>query len=96
MLSNTKDLIEKDYQELIKIIQTDRLEIINKKDTAFNDMLEYYTIWAHQIKTPIAAMRLLLQSEQSKACTAATILVFTIFYAVVYVLTARTYYRIVS
>lgn len=67
MLSNTKDLIEKDYQELIKIIQTDRLEIINKKDTAFNDMLEYYTIWAHQIKTPIAAMRLLLQSEQSNA-----------------------------
>lgn len=30
------------------------------------------------------------------ACTAATILVFTVFYAVVYVLTARTYYRIVS
>lgn len=28
-------------------------------------MIEYYTIWAHQIKTPIAAMRLLLQSEKS-------------------------------
>ncbi len=27
------------------------------------DMLEYYTLWVHQIKTPIAAMGLLLQSQ---------------------------------
>ena len=26
-------------------------------------MTDYYTLWAHQIKTPIAAMRLLLQEE---------------------------------
>ncbi|MGB4381461.1 MAG: ATP-binding protein, partial [Bacillota bacterium] len=32
----------------------------------FVDMVDYYTTWAHQIKTPIAAMRLLLQSEQSE------------------------------
>ena len=25
-------------------------------------MRDYYTLWAHQIKTPIAALRLLLQS----------------------------------
>lgn len=60
-----KDLIEKDYQELIKLIDKDRVEIINEKDKAFNHMVEFYAIWAHQIKTPIAAMRLLLQSEQS-------------------------------
>ena len=29
-------------------------------------MVEYYTIWAHQIKTPIAAMRLTLQSEDTE------------------------------
>ena len=29
-------------------------------------MMEYYTLWAHQIKTPIAAMRLLLQSEDTE------------------------------
>ena len=27
-------------------------------------MVEYYTLWAHQIKTPIAAMNLLLREEQ--------------------------------
>ena len=29
-------------------------------------MVDYFTTVAHQIKTPIAAMRLLLQSEQSE------------------------------
>lgn len=65
MLPVSKDLIERDYQELIKIIRANRTEIINEKDKAFTDMMDYYTIWAHQVKTPIAAMRLLLQSEQS-------------------------------
>ena len=28
-------------------------------------MVDYYTLWAHQIKTPIASMRLTLQNEDS-------------------------------
>ena len=32
---------------------------------AFDDMVEYYTVWAHQIKTPIAVMRLLLQAKNA-------------------------------
>ena len=28
-------------------------------------MIDYYTVWAHQIKTPIASMRLTLQNEDS-------------------------------
>jgi signal transduction histidine kinase len=67
MFPSAKDLIEKDYQELTKIIETRRTEIIYEKDKAYRDMLDYYTVWAHQIKTPIAAMRLLLQSQQSEA-----------------------------
>lgn len=30
-----------------------------------NNLVEYYTIWCHQIKTPIAAMSLLLQEEDT-------------------------------
>jgi len=59
-------LIEKDYHELIKEIDKSRLEIINEKNKSYSDMVDYYTIWAHQIKTPIAAMRLILQSEKSE------------------------------
>jgi len=28
-------------------------------------MKDYYTLWAHQVKTPLAAMRLILQNENS-------------------------------
>lgn len=31
----------------------------------YTDMIDYYTVWAHQIKTPIASMRLMLQNEDS-------------------------------
>ncbi|HHW30584.1 MAG TPA: HAMP domain-containing histidine kinase [Clostridiaceae bacterium] len=66
---SSKDQIEKDYQELIRIINEDRKNIINEKDRAFTEMVEYYTTWAHQIKTPISAMGLLLQSQKSDTNT---------------------------
>jgi signal transduction histidine kinase len=62
---STRDLIERDYQELLKNLAQDRGDIISQKDKAYTEMRDYYTIWAHQIKTPIAAMRLLLQVEQA-------------------------------
>lgn len=62
----TFSLIEKDYQELIKAIDKNRIEILDDKNKSYAEMIDYYTIWAHQIKTPIAAMRLILQSEKSE------------------------------
>ena len=53
--------IERDYQQLVlKLIQekAQLAEHMQKKQT---DMMDYYAIWAHQIKTPIAAVDLLLQ-----------------------------------
>lgn len=61
-----QELIERDYQDLIRIIREDRLKILNEKNKAYSEMVDYYTIWAHQIKTPIAAMRLLLQAERTE------------------------------
>ena len=29
-------------------------------------MIDYYTVWVHQIKTPIAAMKLHLQNEDTR------------------------------
>ena len=31
----------------------------------YADMVDYYTIWAHQIKTPISSMHLTLQNEDT-------------------------------
>ena len=53
--------VERDYQQLVlKLIQekAQLAEHMQKKQT---DMMDYYAIWAHQIKTPIAAVDLLLQ-----------------------------------
>lgn len=55
--------IEEEYQEIIKNLFNTASEAATGRDNAMSDMLEYYTMWVHQIKTPIAAMRLLLQSE---------------------------------
>lgn len=67
--SQSNNIVEKEYQEIIKKVLNDNLNIMIKKDEAYNNMLDYYTIWAHQIKTPIAAMRLLLQTESSDTST---------------------------
>ena len=67
MFSN--NLIENDYVELIKILNKDLSDLINEKNRAYADMMDYYTMWAHQIKTPIAAMRLILQTNKTEKNT---------------------------
>ncbi len=64
-LPQAKSLLEKDYQELIKILFVDKTSLVSEADAARNDLIDYYTLWVHQIKTPISAMRLLLQSEDN-------------------------------
>lgn len=62
-----KDLIEEDYQQIIsKLAEEEKLSRL-KASEDYNNMIEYYTVWAHQIKTPIAAMRLNLQSEDTES-----------------------------
>ena len=55
------DIIEHDYQEIIGNLKKELADLENLNDIRYRDTVEYYTVWAHQIKTPIAAMRLLLQ-----------------------------------
>lgn len=56
---------EEDYQKLIQILGQCKKEYEQGMNLRYEEMVEYYTIWAHQIKTPIAAMRLTLQNEDS-------------------------------
>lgn len=57
--------IEKEEYRLITELkeQIQENEYRNEKET--KDMIDYYTVWVHQIKTPIAAMKLHLQNEDS-------------------------------
>lgn len=61
-LPKARDRVEKDYEQLIMKLFDDRRELENSMLRKESDMTEYYTMWVHQIKTPIAAMRLTLQS----------------------------------
>lgn len=57
--------IEQEYQELLRRLFADRAELISAEDSRSTEMMDYYTLWAHQIKTPIAAMDLILQRGEA-------------------------------
>lgn len=54
-----------DYQQIIQALREEQRLLENRMNLRYSDMVDYYTIWAHQIKTPIASMRLTLQKEDS-------------------------------
>ncbi len=58
--------IELLYQEMLWNLQKIRTEEITSQQAKTQDMLDYYSTWAHQIKIPISVMRLILQLEDTK------------------------------
>lgn len=61
-----RGLIARDYQALLKQLLTLHTARVSADDLRYQQMQEYYTLWSHQIKTPLAAMRLLLSQEDSQ------------------------------
>ncbi len=60
-----QSLLEKDCVEIMGTLLEQRRQMQDGFFAKYNDMTQYYTVWVHQIKTPIAAMRLMLQNEDS-------------------------------
>lgn len=58
-------IAEKDYQEILTLLGEQHKRYSSEENQKYEDMIQYYTVWAHQIKTPIASMRLHLQNEDS-------------------------------
>lgn len=54
-------LLAADYRQALRRHR----QIQSQAQRRYGDMVDYYTLWAHQIKTPIASMRLTLQNEDS-------------------------------
>lgn len=63
-LSNIRCLIEEDYQRLIKNLNDENRRILCESERIQAELIDVTTLWAHQIKTPISAMRLLMQSGE--------------------------------
>ena len=54
---------ERFQQEIMQQLNQMRIDVENASQKSSEDMTDYYTMWAHQIKTPIFALRLLLQES---------------------------------
>ena len=63
-LPEPMDAIEADYQQMLSILEDDRRRILANADRDRDRAETFYTAWVHQIKTPMAAMGLLLQSGE--------------------------------
>jgi len=64
-LPPARSIEAEDYQRIIRGLCEEQRALETQFSMRFSDMIDYYTLWAHQIKTPIAAMRLQLQNEDS-------------------------------
>ena len=53
------------YQEVIRALQDEIAALGNSTAARYQNLTEYYTVWVHQIKTPITSMRLTLQNEDT-------------------------------
>ncbi len=65
VLPRPKTDTEAAYQELLRLLWEEAAHQRTAANERHRDTVQYYTVWAHQIKTPIAAMRLLLEREDS-------------------------------
>lgn len=65
-LPETDTLPEAAWSHLAAGIREELIRVKADARNDYQDMVDYYTVWAHQIKTPIAAMKLTLQSEDTE------------------------------
>jgi len=65
ILPEAESISDENYNEIIRLLIQKERHISEKSTEKYSDMIEYYTTWVHQIKTPIAAMRLKIQAEDS-------------------------------
>ena len=64
-LPQPQAVLEEDYRALTRALLAQQRTLETQLNSRYQDMLDYYTLWAHQIKTPIASMRLSLQQEDT-------------------------------
>lgn len=63
-MPSPKHLYELPYQQCIKQLGQEKNRVQNELLDRQQDLTEYYSMWVHQIKTPIAALKLLLDEEK--------------------------------
>ena len=65
-LPATRSYIELEYQAIIQNMYKKMSDLQSAERIGRQEMKDYYSMWAHQIKTPIAGLQLLLQMERGE------------------------------
>ncbi|MDE7270817.1 MAG: sensor histidine kinase [Acetatifactor sp.] len=68
MISDMPDIDsveDEDYQKIIAALRSEVEELETALWMRYQEMTDYYTVWVHQIKTPISSMKLVLQNEDT-------------------------------
>lgn len=65
-LPEPKTLAEEDLQNMIRALKRSLEMREMELQTERKESLDYYTTWVHQIKTPIAAMKMILEQEDTE------------------------------
>ncbi|BAK81505.1 sensor histidine kinase [Candidatus Arthromitus sp. SFB-rat-Yit] len=56
---------DSDYQEVIESLKSEVSQLNASTSERYKNLMEYYTLWVHQIKIPITSMQLTLQNEDT-------------------------------
>lgn len=70
--------LEEQYIEMLEKLRIFSYENQNRYNQERTDSIDYYTIWMHQIKTPISVMQMILQSEDTEEFRALSVELFRI------------------
>ncbi len=66
LLTERRGIPDEDYCEIIRYLAGQDKKNQEKTAEEASMLMDYYTMWVHQIKTPIASMRLRLQREDTE------------------------------
>lgn len=63
-MGEDRSLIEKEYQNLIVTLDQKRKEYFTQSEQEKVELEDYFTLWVHQMKLPISAMKIMLETEE--------------------------------
>lgn len=64
-LPQAEGITDADYRQIIRLLCQEQAQRVSDMYLKYQNMIDYYTVWVHQIKTPIASIKLHLQNEDS-------------------------------
>ncbi|MBU0279047.1 MULTISPECIES: sensor histidine kinase [unclassified Gemella] len=65
-IDKSENIVENKYIDVINKLIEENKKIIEKNRQETKEIIDYYTMWVHQIKTPIAALSFLIENSEDE------------------------------